>query len=224
MIWPKVSFGFCAAVCLLAWLDWRACLFFLGCSACHELGHLIMMKLLGVKMLAVRLGAAKAVIIPAEQVVLSAEFTKICESNSCGRYGRCWMCPPEIGDIEPLMEKVRGYRYGLLYQTISELEDSFDIEGMFEAGAAHAQLSQRLDAALKRRNLTGFLHLSCGGCHLCERCSKLDNLPCRHPDKALSSLEGYGIDVYSTTKDTPLSYINGENTVTYFGAVFFSEE
>ena len=62
MIWPKVSFGFCAAVCLLAWLDWRACLFFLGCSACHELGHLIMMKLLGVKVLAIHLGAAGAVI------------------------------------------------------------------------------------------------------------------------------------------------------------------
>jgi len=37
-------------------------------------------------------------------------------------------------------------------------------------------------------------------------------------------LEGYGVDVYSTTKDTPLAYINGENTVTYFGAVFFAEE
>ncbi|MBP3655063.1 MAG: DUF2284 domain-containing protein [Clostridia bacterium] len=166
---------------------------------------------------AVRLGAAKAVIIPAEQVVLSAEFRKICESNSCGRYGRCWMCPPEIGDIEPLMEQVRGYRYGLLYQTISELEDSFDIEGMFEAGAAHAQLSQRIEkSGLLPQD---HLHLTCGGCRLCERCAKADGEPCRYPQDALPSMEGYGIDVYNTTKGTPLKYINGSNTVTYFGIV-----
>ena len=37
------------------------------------------------------------------------------------------------------------------------------------------------------------------------------------------SLEGYGVDVYNTTKDTPLKYINGQNTVTYFGMILFSE-
>ena len=36
-------------------------------------------------------------------------------------------------------------------------------------------------------------------------------------------LEGYGIDVFNTTKDTPLKYINGENTVTYFGIVLLTE-
>ena len=41
------------------------------------------------------------------------------------------------------------------------------------------------------------------------------------PEKAMSSLEGYCVDVYNTTKDTPLKYINGQNTVTYFGAILF---
>ena len=66
-----------------------------------------------------------------------------------------------------------------------------------------------------------FLHLSCGGCHLCERCAKRDDQPCRHPNKALSSMEGYGFDVYRTTSSTALKYINGANTVTYFGIVLF---
>ena len=169
-------------------------------------------------------GVNKAAVISTEDIVTSASFRDICQSNACGMYGRCWMCPPEIGGIGELIKSLERYKTVLWYQSIAPIEDSFDIEGMLEAGHIHAQLSQRLDAALKHRNLTNFLHLSCGGCHLCERCTKLDHLPCRHPDKALSSLEGYGIDVYSTTKDTPLSYINGENTVTYFGAVFFSEE
>ena len=135
-------------------------------------------------------------------------------------YGRCWMCPPDIGIVEPLMEKVRSYKHGLLYQTISEIEDSFDFEGMQEAGQRHVIVSQRLEAFLMLE-LKDHLHLSCGGCRLCERCAKLDGLPCREPERAMPSMEGYGIDVYSTCKPTELKYINGANTVTYFGIVLY---
>ena len=62
-----------------------------------------------------------------------------------------------------------------------------------------------------------------GKCRLCATCAKRDGQPCRHPDDALPSLESYGIDVYHTAKDTALRYINGENTVTYFGMVLFGE-
>ena len=164
-------------------------------------------------------GAAKAAVIPAAEIVLSAEFRSICEGNGCGRYNRCWVCPPHAGEIGALMDQVRSYRHGLLYQAIGELEDSFDIEGMLDAGKRHAQLSQRIErcGALPAEHL----HLTCGGCRLCERCAKVDDEPCRHPDRALSSMEAYGIDVYQTTKNTPLKYINGPDTVTFFGIVLF---
>ena len=77
-------------------------------------------------------GAAGAVLIPQRQIVLSAEFRRICEGNACGYYGRCWMCPPDTGDIETAMAQVRRYPWALLYQTIGAIEDSFDIEGMEE--------------------------------------------------------------------------------------------
>lgn len=168
-------------------------------------------------------GASKATVIDSSQIVLSAEFRRICESNQCGGYDKCWMCPPEIGEIDMLMDQVRSYPRGLLYQTIGQLEDSYDIEGMFAVGAQHAQVSQQIQSAVQPLLHAPFLHLSCGGCHLCERCAKRDNQPCRFPEKALSSLEGYGVDVYNTTKDTELKYINGANTVTYFGMILFSE-
>ena len=169
-------------------------------------------------------GATKAAIIPQSQIVTSAHFREICASNQCGGYGACWMCPPDIGDIEPLMARLRTFPYGILYQSIAQIEDSFDIEGMFEASAAHAQLGQRIQAAIAPLLAgTDYLHLSCGGCHLCPTCAKRTGEPCRHPDKALSSLEGYGVDVYSTAKDTDLKYTNGQNTVTYFGMVLVQE-
>lgn len=170
--------------------------------------------------LALACGADKAAVIRGEDVVLSASFRDICRGNGCGMYGRCWMCPPDIGEIGELMARVRTCRHGLLYQTIHPIEDSYDFEGMMEAGKKHAQVSQRLNDAVKPR-LEACLHLSCGGCRLCERCARQDGELCRMPDKALPSMEGYGIDVYQTTRPTALKYINGLNTVTYFGIVLF---
>ena len=50
-----------------------------------------------------------------------------------------------------------------------------------------------------------------------------DQQPCRHPDTALGAMEGYGMDVYQTVKNTELKYTNGQNTVTYFGIILFTE-
>ena len=170
-----------------------------------------------------RAGAAKAALIDGQQIVCCESFREICRNNQCGCYGKCWVCPPEIGEISDLITQVRSYPKGLLYQTIGKLEDSFDVEGMFAAGANHARVSSRLHKQLPEFLSGSFLHLSCGGCHLCETCAKQAAEPCRHPESALPSMEGYGIDVYNTTKNTPLHYINGTNTVTHFGLVLFTE-
>ena len=165
-------------------------------------------------------GAAKAAVIRGEDIVLSPTFRDICAGNACGKYGRCWMCPPHIGRIDELMARVRACGRGLLYQTIHEIEDSFDIEGMGEAAAKHARVSQAVNDAVKPL-LPTCLHLSCGGCNMCERCALADDEPCRFPDRALPPMEGYGIDVYNTAKPTGLKYINGQNTVTFFGIVLW---
>lgn len=170
---------------------------------------------------ALEAGAHKAVILKGESVVLSAQFRDICKSNQCGKYGKCWVCPPELPDTAEVMAKIKSYDRVLWYQTVSSIEDSFDIEGMIEAGKNHVQLSQRLRDMAADLLPENALHLSCGGCRLCPKCAKEEAKPCRMPEKAMSSLEGYCVDVYNTTKDTPLKYINGQNTVTYFGAILF---
>lgn len=166
-------------------------------------------------------GAAGAAALTADAVIVSEEFRKICQSNGCGTYNRCYMCPPDIGPIAELMAKVKSYTNAVLYQSISCIDDPFDFEGMMDAGHNHALLSQRIHHRIKQNLSVEFLHLSSGGCHLCAKCAKLESLPCRHPDIALPGMEGYGIDVYQTTSSTNLKYINGQNTVTYFGIILF---
>lgn len=166
-------------------------------------------------------GAYKAAVIDASVVETDASFRELCKVNACGKYGRCWMCPPDIGEIEPLMAKLREYDYALVYQTVGELEDSYDIEGMGEAAERHNALCERLAWDCSDLPMTKKLHLSAGGCHLCAVCARVENQPCRYPDRAIPPLEGYGINVSRLAAKSGMKYINGQNTVTYFGAVFF---
>ena len=174
--------------------------------------------------LALSLGFDRAEMIKGEQIVLDRAFRAACASNACGLYGKCWMCPPDVGKIDELMARVRCYPSALLYQSVSMLEDSFDFEGMQEGGAQHAKRSIALDEALRHAGYTDFLHLSKGGCGVCSVCAKAEGKPCRFPQKALSSLEAYGVNVSATVKSTSMKYINGVNTVTYFGLVLFKEK
>lgn len=167
-------------------------------------------------------GAYKAAVVPVAQVELDAGFRSLCESNACGKYGKCWMCPPDIGDIETLMKTIRTFDYALVYQTVGELEDSYDIEGMEEAAKKHSSLSQRLSEMLTGEPFVRVLHLGAGGCHVCTTCVRTENHPCRYPDKAMSSLEAYGVNVSRLAAAGGMKYINGQNTVTYFGAIFCS--
>lgn len=172
--------------------------------------------------LAVKCGAFNATCISTRQIVLDAQFRQICKSNTCGRYGRCYQCPPDIGEVAELMERIKAYPFALFYQSVTEIEDSFDFEGMMDAAKEHSLLSQRIGEKLPQILSGKYLHLS-SGCRLCDRCAKVDSLPCRYPQKALPAVEGYGVDVYQTIRNTQLKYINGQNTVTYFGAILFDK-
>ncbi len=173
--------------------------------------------------LALDCGAARAAALPAERIVLNDVFRSVCQSNACGNYGQCYMCPPDAGEIHALMETVRAFTGAVLYQTIHDLEDSFDYEGMTEAGKRHAAVSQALEQALRSLRLPAYLHLSAGGCKVCDVCAKRSSLPCRHPDLAMAGLECYGMDVYQTAVRAGLQYVNGQNTVTYFGMILLGD-
>lgn len=68
--------------------------------------------------------------------------------------------------------------------------------------------------------LPSFLILSNEGCGRCERCT-YPTAECRKPERLFPSLEGFGIHVAKLAESAKVKYINGENTVTYFGMLLF---
>ncbi len=168
--------------------------------------------------LATSLGAFKASAISVDQISFDATLRKACEVNYCGNYGKNWMCPPDIGGIDDLIESAKRYKYALVFQTVSNLLDSFDVEGMEEALRKHREVTAKIGEALRQRGCGDMLELSAGGCTLCQPCAKRTGEPCRHPGQAVPSLEAYGMYVAKMASLCGMNYINGKNTVTYFGA------
>ena len=167
-------------------------------------------------------GAYRAKVITTDKIETDSSFRDMCAMNSCGVYGKCWMCPPDVGDIEQLMSDVKKYSYALVYQMISELEDSYDFEGMIKAKKNSYKINKDIRATVEKLSLGKVLYLGAGGCGVCETCAKHEDQPCRFPELATPSLEAYGINVSQLAKVSDMKYVNGVNTVTYFSAILFS--
>jgi len=170
--------------------------------------------------LCLELGAYKAAQIKTEQLVFSESFRGLCEQNACGRYGRSYTCPPHVGEISALIRDIQKRKTAVIWQTIHPLEDSYDFEGMGRGRELHADITLRIAEQVPGTMVPRALVLGAGGCFICKTCGVNENVPCRFPGKALSSLEAYGIDVSSIEKVTDMKYINGVNTVTYFSGLF----
>ena len=155
-------------------------------------------------------------------IPFSPAVREACERNFCGRYGKNWMCPPHVGAMEALAEKIRSYPRAAVVTCKYAIEDSFDLEGMQEGERCAKRVFTELTDALRE---TGgrFLLLGCGGCSLCESCACPD-APCRFPDRAAPSMEACGINVMQLAGQIGVRYNNGPNTVTYFCLILFEDE
>ena len=61
--------------------------------------------------------------------------------------------------------------------------------------------------------------LGAGGCTVCKSCAYPE--PCRFPEKAFSSMEGYGMLVSDVCTANNVPYYHGENTIAYVGCYLF---
>lgn len=166
-----------------------------------------------------KLGIKEHAVLAVQEIEFSSEVRKLCADNYCGGYGRTWACPPGVGTVEECRTKCEKYSSVYVFSTVHELEDSFDYEGMMEGKAAHEKICGEIEK-LFAAEFGDTLMLTAEGCGNCEKCTYPD-APCRFPDRMHPSVESYGISVVKEAATAGIQYINGENTVTYFGNIFF---
>jgi predicted metal-binding protein len=172
--------------------------------------------------IALEYGAFKTAEMEVSDIAFRREFRDACVQNLCGKYGTNWMCPPGVGDIDGLIARAREYKHAFILQSVGALEDSFDWEGIQEAAHRHRRMLKTLFSRIPP-SMGDTLNLGAGECDACgATCAKRDDEPCRSPDLAIASMEAYGIAVSDLAERCGLQYVNGPNTVTFFGAILYN--
>ena len=98
-------------------------------------------------------------------------------------------------------------------QTVGEMEDSMDIEAMMDTEEAHKEHFMKVREELQKL-YPDMLALGAGACTVCKSCAYPD-APCRFPQKAVSSMESYGILVNQVCTDNHMKYYYGAGTIAY---------
>lgn len=145
-----------------------------------------------------------------------ADVRDMCAADRCGAYGKNWTCPPAIGTLEECQARMAAFRRGILLQSVGHLRKNIDSRTYRETERRHLQQLSALFEEL-RREFPGALCLGSGGCRVCRRCAWPE--PCRSPEKAMSSMEGYGLFVTQVCRDAGAAYHHGERTITYTACI-----
>ncbi len=166
--------------------------------------------------LAKEFGFETAEPLKVETLTARQEVRDMCAANTCHGYGSNWSCPPNCGTIEQCAEKMGKFTRGILVQTVGELEDSWDIEGIQEITQTHSKRFRDIALRLGRENVTA-LPLTAGSCPICEKCSFPE--PCRFPGKSISSMEAYGLVVNEVCTANGVPYYYGSDKMAFCGCI-----
>lgn len=145
------------------------------------------------------------------------EVRAMCGSGKCRIYGKRWSCPPACGELSVCQKKMDRYCGGIIVQTVSNLEDDFDAEGIALAQARHKLRFETIVRQLRTAD-KACLPLTAGGCTRCESCT-YPGRPCRYPGKMMSSMEAYGLLVSDVCNASGLAYNYGPKTIAFTSCI-----
>lgn len=164
------------------------------------------------------LGFDTAVALDPALLDARADVRAECRADRCGIYGKNWGCPPYCGTVQECGEKMRAYRRGILLQTVGHMTKAIDSRCYRETERRHIRMLYEFADQVRGR-YPGALILGAGGCRACKRCAYPE--PCRFPERAVSSMEGYGLFVTQVCRDAGAYYHHGELTITYTACVLY---
>ncbi len=144
------------------------------------------------------------------------DVREMCSSGSCRMYGTRWTCPPHCGSLEEFQTQFDERTVCFVFQTVVQLEDEFDGEGMMEAAELQAQRVDRLSELLDGNPRA--LIMGTGACMACDACT-CPTEPCRHPERRHVSMEAAGLMVNDVCIAAGIPYNHGAGTIAYTGCV-----
>jgi len=168
--------------------------------------------------LAKKCGFDVAVKLLPEKLVARKDIRDMCKEDKCGVFGKNWTCPPECGTLEECERKMRQYKNGILLQKVGNLSRVIDVKAYIKIEKEYRESLLKFAAEIKKTHPNA-LCLGAGACTVCEKCAYPN--PCLFPEKALSSMEAYGLFVTQVCRDCNVPYYYGEKTITFMACVLY---
>lgn len=165
-----------------------------------------------------RIGFDVAAALDPQSLVARSDVRAMCAEDKCGAYSRNWTCPPAVGTIEECQMRMQNFKRGILLQSIGYMSKAVDSKCYRETERRHLENFYTFSEEI-RREYPNALCLGAGGCRVCKQCAYPD--PCRFPEKAVSSMEGYGLFVTQVCRDAGVAYYHGEKTITYTACILY---
>ena len=161
-----------------------------------------------------------AVMIEPGQIPINPKFRVYCEENLCGKYNANYSCPPDCGTVEELQEKILAENKIMVIQTIWNIKGYEDTDTIHRAKESHNAAALRLKDAIFENGYFGFCS-SYSGCHLCSPCKRVLNLPCAFPEKRISCLSAYCVDVAKLAERCGMPFAWSSEKLHLFGMIAF---
>lgn len=151
-------------------------------------------------------------------LVAREDVRDMCAADKCGAYDKNWTCPPACGTVAECQARMRSYSQGILLQSIGHMTKTIDSKCYRETERRHMKNFYAFAEEIRKVHPNA-LCLGAGGCRVCKQCAYPQ--PCCFPEKAMSSMEGYGLFVTQVCRDAGVPYYYGEKTITYTACVLF---
>ena len=165
-----------------------------------------------------KIGFDVAVTLDPRTLTAREDVRAMCAEDKCGAYNKNWTCPPAVGTVEECQKRMGQFRHGILLQSIGHMRKTVDSACYRETERRHLQQFYAFAEEIRREHPDA-LCLGAGGCRVCKTCAYPED--CRFPEKAVSSMEGYGLFVTQVCRDAGIPYHHGERTVTYTACVLY---
>ena len=164
----------------------------------------------------------RAAVISAKEIPVDGSFRKFCEDNLCGKYNANYSCPPACGTVEEVHKRLLSADKALVLQTIHEIGSYENKEAILKSKKNLNLAILRLTEELRKAGMDCFC-LGYGGCPLCDPCKQVEGEPCAFPEKRISCMSAYCIDVGKLANRCGLEFAWVPEKLFLFGMIVFNE-
>ncbi len=156
-----------------------------------------------------------------EMLVPEARIRAFCVEDKCGNYGKNYTCPPYVGFVSDIRNRLKAYKNGILFLHTEILDVKQDREGVHRTMLDFHERVLELETEALHTGFKRVWGLIGGNCQLCQPCRAETDEPCLYPDKARMSLESLAIDVLGLLEQFGLDNQFHPNRITWTGCILF---